>query len=208
MTRRIVVTATDAGIGKTVFSAGLAHLFNAKYWKPVQTHVETETDSQVVARLGRLSADHVVPEGLRTFGSPYHAAEIDGVRIDPDLLGVPDAGERQLVIEGAGGLMMPLNRGTVFIDILERWQIPVVLYVPTALSMINQSLLSIEALRKGHLSMLGIAFVGDRNAQTESAICEIGRARWLGRLPWLSPLTPDTLQDTFKASFLPGDFAP
>lgn len=203
MRQQIVVTGTDTGIGKTVFSAGLAHLLGANYWKPIQAGLEGETDTEVVARLGSLSGDRIVPEvhRLRTPASPYHSAEIDGVRIDADSLAVPDTGGRPLVIEGAGGLMVPLSLGTLYADVFERWRLPAVLCARTALGTINHSLLSIEALRKRHIDILGIAFIGERNAETESAVCEIGRVRWLGRLPWLAPLTPDTLQVAFKASF-------
>lgn len=203
MRQQIVVTGTDTGIGKTVFSAGLANLLGANYWKPIQAGLEGETDTEVVARLGSLSGDRIVPEvhRLRTPASPYHSAEIDGVRIDADSLAVPDTGGRPLVIEGAGGLMVPLSLGTLYADVFERWRLPAVLCARTALGTINHSLLSIEALRRRHIDILGIAFIGERNAEAESAVCEIGRVRWLGRLPWLAPLTPDTLQVAFKASF-------
>lgn len=103
--------------------------------------------------------------------------------------------DRGLVIEGAGGLMVPLTSGTLFIDIFERWSVPVVLCASTELGTINHSLLSIEALRKRQIAILGIAFIGKRNPERESAICEIGRVRWSGRLPWIMPLTADTLHD-------------
>lgn len=210
MSQQIVVTGTDTGVGKTVFSAGLANLLDANYWKPIQAGLEGETDTELAARLGSLSGDRIVPEvhRLRTPASPYHSAEIDGVRIDADSLAVPDTGGRPLVIEGAGGLMVPLGLGTLYADVFERWRLPVVLCARTALGTINHSLLSIEALRKRHIDILGIAFIGERNAEAESAVCEIGRVRWLGRLPWLAPLTPDTLQVAFKASFRADTFKP
>ncbi|PDT64346.1 dethiobiotin synthase [Bradyrhizobium ottawaense] len=208
MSRRIVVTGTDTGVGKTVFSAGLAHLLGAKYWKPIQAGLEGETDTQLVARLGNLSADRIVPElyRLRTPASPHYSAEIDGVRIDVESFHVPETEALPLIIEGAGGLMVPLNKGTLYIDVLERWQLPVVLCASTALGTINHSLLSLEALRHRQIRVLGIAFIGERNAETISAICEIGRVRWLGRLPWVFPLTADTLQTAFTASFVRDDF--
>ncbi|RXG89167.1 dethiobiotin synthase [Bradyrhizobium zhanjiangense] len=208
MNKRIVVTGTDTGVGKTVFSAGLAGLLGANYWKPVQAGLEQETDSECIRRLGGLSSDRIVPElyRLRTPASPHYSAEIDGVGIDTETLRLPDSGERQLVIEGTGGLMVPLTARTLYIDIFERWQLPVVLCARTGLGTINHSLLSIEALRKRQIRILGIAFIGERNAETESAICEIGRVRWLGRLPWLVPLTGDRLQAAFKNSFVSSDF--
>ncbi|MGR4932762.1 dethiobiotin synthase [Bradyrhizobium sp. CAR08] len=208
MSQRIVVTGTDIGIGKTVFSAGLADLLGANYWKPIQAGLEGETDTELVARLGGLSPDRIMPElyRLRTPVSPHYSAEIDGVRIEPDSLNVPDTGERPLVIEGAGGLMVPLRGDTLYIDVFERWRLPVVLCTSTALGTINHSLLSIEALRRRQIPILGIAFIGKPNAETQIAIREIGRVRWLGRLPWLSPLAADTLQAAFKTSFLADQF--
>ncbi|MGR4932656.1 dethiobiotin synthase [Bradyrhizobium sp. CAR08] len=208
MRQQIVVTGTDTGIGKTVFSAGLADLLGASYWKPIQAGLEGETDTELVARLGNLSSDRIVPERyrLQTPASPHHSAEIDGIRIDPDSLDVPDTGERPLVIEGAGGLMVPLSGGTLYADVFKRWRLRVVLCASTALGTINHSLLSIEALRKREIPILGIAFIGERNAETQTAIREIGRVRWLGRLPWLSPLTADMLQAAFKTSFRADDF--
>jgi dethiobiotin synthetase len=207
MSRRIVVAGTDTGIGKTVFSAGLADLLGAHYWKPVQSGLEGETDSQIVAQLGGLCDDRIVPERylLQTPASPHQAAAIDGVQIEACALAVPDVGG-QLVIEGSGGLMVPLDRFTLYIDIFARWQIPVVLCARTALGTINHSLLSIEALRRRNIEILGVAFIGEANFESERAICEIGGVRRLGRLPWLTPLTRNTLRTAFAATFNPSVF--
>lgn len=104
--------------------------------------------------------------------------------------------------------MVPLNRSPLYIDIFERWRLPVVLRARTLLGTINHSLLPIEALRKRQIDILGIALSGERNAETESAICDIARVRWLGRLPWISPLTADSLRVVFKDSFISSDFQP
>ncbi len=210
MSQRIVVTGTDTEIGKTVFSAGLAALLGAHYWKPIQAGLEGETDSQLVAKLGGLSADRIVPERyrLKTPASPHQAAAIDGVRIAMDSLDVPDTGDRPLVIEGSGGLLVPLDDTTLYIDVFARWRLPVVLCARTTLGTINHSLLSIEALRHRNLDIIGIAFIGDGNVESERIICEIGRVRRLGRLRRLSPLTANTLRTAFEASFNPSDFKP
>jgi dethiobiotin synthetase len=209
MSQRIVVAGTDTDIGKTVFSAGLADFLGADYWKPIQAGLGGETDSQLVARLGGLSKDRIVPERYRleTPASPHRAAEIDGVRIIADSLTVPDTG-RALVIEGAGGLMVPLDRGTLYIDIFMGWHLPIVLCARTTLGTINHSLLSIEALRSRKADILGVAFIGDANPDSEAMICDIGRVRRLGRLPRLSPLTRQTLQAAFANSFAHDDFSP
>jgi dethiobiotin synthetase len=208
MSQRIVVAGTDTEIGKTVFSAGLAAVLGANYWKPIQAGLEGETDSQLVVRLGGLSDDRIVPERyrLKTPASPHLAATIDGVRIAAESLDVPDCGGRPLVIEGSGGLLVPLDDTTLYIDVFARWRLPVVLCARTALGTINHSLLSIEALRHRKLDILGIAFIGDGSPESERVICEIGRVRRLGRLPRLSPLTRSSLRAAFEDSFDPGDF--
>ena len=208
MSRPIVVTGTDTGIGKTVFAAGLADLLQACYWKPVQSGLDGETDSQVAARLGGMSFDRILPERyrLKTPASPHQSAAIDGIGIDAEALVIPDAGSRPLVIEGAGGLMVPLDQTTLYIDVFARWRLPVVLCARTALGTINHSLLSIEALRRRDIELLGIAFIGDSHPESEHAICEFGRVKRLGRLPRLAPLTRASLREAFAASFKPGDF--
>jgi dethiobiotin synthetase len=208
MSRRIVVTGTDTGIGKTVFAAGLADMLGACYWKPIQSGLEGETDSQIVVRLGGLSADRILAERYRltTPVSPHQSAALDGVSIDIAALAVPDTGGRPLVIEGAGGLMVPLDQATLYIDVFARWRIPVVLCARTSLGTINHSLLSVEALRRRDIELLGIAFIGEGNPESEQAISEIGRVKRLGRLPLISSLTRDTLREAFAASFKPADF--
>jgi dethiobiotin synthetase len=208
MSRRIVVTGTDTGIGKTVFAAGLADRLGACYWKPVQSGLEDETDSEIVARLGGLSVDRIMPErySLTTPVSPHQSAAIDGVNIDVAALEVPDTGNRPLVIEGAGGLMVPLGQGTLFIDVFAQWRCPVVLCARTSLGTINHSLLSMEALRRRDIDVLGVAFMGESHPESERAISEIGRVRRLGRLPLISPLTRGTLREAFATSFNASDF--
>jgi dethiobiotin synthetase len=210
MSQRIVVAGTDTEIGKTVFCAGLAALLGADYWKPIQAGLEGETDSQLVARLGGLSDDRIVPERyrLKTPASPHQAASIDGLRVAVETLDVPDSGGRPLVIEGSGGLLVPLDGTTLYIDVFARWRLPVVLCARTALGTINHSLLSIEALRHRQFDIVGIAFIGEGNPESERIICEIGRVKRLGRLPRLSPLTRDTLRAAFEAAFKSEDFQP
>lgn len=210
MSVRIVVTGTDTGIGKTIFSAGLVDYLGASYWKPVQSGLDEETDTEVVTRLAQLPSDRVIAEcwRLKTPVSPHLSAEIDGIAIDPDALRVPETGGHPLVIEGAGGLMVPLTRTTLFIDVFARWNLPVVLCARTALGTINHSLLSIEALRRRDINILGVAFLGDAVPDSEQIICELGNVRRLGRLPRLDPLQPDRLREAFASAFRRQDFVP
>lgn len=204
---RIVVTGTDTGIGKTVFAAGLVSMLDGAYWKPVQSGLSDETDSQVVARLAGLPCERVLQEAHRLTQplSPHRAAELDGVSIDPERLEIPRS-DRPVIVEGAGGLMVPLTRGSLLIDVFARWRAPVVLCARTALGTINHTLLSIEALERRGIPLLGVAFVGEDIPDTLRSIAELGRVRVLGRLPRIDPLTPQTLRTAMDAAFRRADF--
>lgn len=199
---RFVVTGTDTGIGKTIFAAALAGATGTPYWKPVQAGLEEETDSEVVARLAGVA---VHPEGYRlvTPASPHLAAEIDGRTIDLDAL-TPPPGD--LIVEGAGGALVPVTRSLLTADIFARWKIPVIVCARTSLGTINHSLMTIEALRARGVPIHGIAFLGDAVADSEEIIADIGGVRRLGRLPVINPLTRDMLSAAFAASFDLADF--
>jgi dethiobiotin synthetase len=207
VTRRIVVTGTDTGIGKTVFSAALVGALDGYYWKPVQSGLEDETDSDTVRRLSGLAAERILPEAyrLKTPASPHLAAEIDGVVIDPASLVLPPTA-RPLVVEGAGGLLVPLTSEVVTIDVFARWREPVVLCARTTLGTINHSLLSIEAIRARGIPLVGVTFLGEENADSERTIVALGRTRRLGRLPHLAQLTAAGLKAAFAAHFNLDDF--
>jgi dethiobiotin synthetase len=202
--RRIVVTGTDTDIGKTVFAVALARALGAAYWKPVQAGIEDGGDAAAAARLGL----RVLPEAYRltTPCSPHRAAEIDGIAIDLARLAIP-AADGPLVIEGAGGVLVPIAPDLLFADLFARWGEPVVLVARTALGTINHSLLSIEALRARGVAILGIAFVGDAVEDSEATIARIGGVRRFGRLPRLDRVTPEALDAAFAAHFRIGDFA-
>ena len=196
-----VVTGTDTEIGKTVFAAGLAGALKAHYWKPVQAGLEDGSDCERVAALSGLPAANILPETYRltTPCSPHEAAARDGVTIDPVRLGPPPL--RPLVIEGAGGALVPLTRDVLFADVFARWGLPAIIVARTGLGTINHSLLTIEALRNRGVAIFGVAFVGEQNEESESTIARLGDVRRLGRLPLLDPLTSETLSAAFAANF-------
>lgn len=198
---RLVVTGTDTDIGKTVFAAGLCGFLGARYWKPVQAGVPG--DRETVAALAGVET---LPEAYRLQlpASPHQAAAEEGIAIDPYRLVPPDD---DVVIEGAGGLMVPLTRQTLFIDVFAHWQIPLVLCARTALGTINHSLLSIAAIRARAIPLLGVAFIGEANAESEDIIAGRGQVKRLGRLPPVEPLTRDNLRTVFAANFRAEDFA-
>ena len=200
---RFVVTGTDTGIGKTIFSAALAQATGTPYWKPIQSGLEEETDSETVARLAGVP---IRPEAYRlvTPASPHIAAEIDGVNINLETLAPPPG---DLIVEGAGGALVPVTRTTLYADLFAKWQIPVIVCARTALGTINHSLLTIEALRAREVPIHGLAFLGDAVEDSEAIIAEIGGVRRLGRLPIVDPLNSETLAEAFKANFDLADFS-
>jgi dethiobiotin synthetase len=202
MSSAIIVTGTDTNIGKTIFSAGLTRMLNGAYWKPIQSGLDGETDSEVVRRLAELPEERVLPEAwrLKTPASPHWAAELDQVMIDPDALTLPKI-ERTLIVEGAGGLLVPLTRSTLFIDVFARWRAPVVLCARTSLGTLNHTLLSIEALRRRAIALLGVAFIGDAHPDNERVVAAMGGVRVLGRLPRLDPLSAASLSTAFARAF-------
>ena len=209
MKSAIVVTGTDTDVGKTIFAGALVGALDGYYWKPVQAGLDGETDSDLVRRLSGLPSGRILPEVYRltTAASPHLAAERDGVVLDIEgLAGAPLSQERSVVIEGAGGLLVPLTRSYLQIELFARWRAPVVLVAATRLGTINHTLLSIEALRRRGIPLLGVAFVGDENADSERTIGEIGGVRRLGRLPIVDPLDSDTLRSAFASNFNVADF--
>ena len=200
---RFVVTGTDTGIGKTIFSAALAQATGAPYWKPIQSGLEEETDSEIVARLAGVP---IRPEAYRlvTPASPHIAAEIDGVNINLETLAPPPG---DLIVEGAGGALVPVTRTTLYADLFAKWQVPVIVCARTALGTINHSLLTIEALKSRNVPIHGLAFLGYAVEDSEAIIAEIGGVRRLGRLPIVDPLNSETLAEAFKANFDLADFS-
>lgn len=192
----IIVTGTDTGIGKTIFSAGLTAALGATYWKPVQSGLEEETDTEIVTRL---SGQPALPEAYRLDmpASPHLSAEAESVEIDTDLE-IPEV-EGPLVVEGAGGLMVPLNRQVTYLDVFARWQKPVILCARTQLGTINHTLLSLRALRAEGCLVVGVVFIGEPEPEVEETICQMGLVASLGRLEMMAEVTTTALLQAFEA---------
>ncbi|MFD1883735.1 dethiobiotin synthase [Paracoccus pacificus] len=214
---KFVISGTGTDIGKTVLAAGLCRMLGADYWKPLQTGVLAATedapedapetaggDAATVARLSGARiwpGAHVLPQPL----SPHRAAELAGVDIDlPRLRAIPPS--PRLIIEGAGGVLVPVTRQLLFADLFAQWGLPVVLAATTGLGTISHSLTAIEALRARGVPILGVAFIGAEDEDNVATIGQIGRVRVLGRLPRLAPLTPESLERAMTAHFDAGDF--
>ena len=191
------VTGTDTDVGKTVFAAALAGHLDGWYWKPVQAGTEDGTDAERVAALSGLPRERILPEAYRlaTPCSPHSAAQIDGVTIEDAALALPV--HRPLVVEGAGGALVPLRDDLTVADQIARWGLPAIVVARTTLGTINHTLMTVEVLRARGVAIHGVAFVGAGNADSEATICRIGQVRRLGRLPLLDPLDAPTLARAF-----------
>lgn len=202
MTGHIVIAGTDTNVGKTVFAAALTGALQASYWKPIQAGLDGETDSSTVRRLADVPENNIQPEAyrLKTPASPHLAAAIDGVTIDTASLNPPPV-VGPLVIETAGGLLVPLAPKMLQAEVIAYWKLPVVLVASTRLGTINHALLSIEALKRRAIPILGVAFSGPEAPGSMRAVAEFGGVRVLGRMPYLDPLDAKSLREAFAANF-------
>jgi dethiobiotin synthetase len=208
MSKAYIVTGTDTGIGKTTVAAMLVLALDAVYWKPVQSGTEDGTDRQRVQALTKLPDDRFLPERyiLSRPLSPHRAAELDGIEIKAEALALP-ACDRTLVIEGAGGLMVPVRRDKLQIEVFAGWDLPFILCARTGLGTINHTLLSIEALRNRNMRLPGLIFVGDDNPDNMRTIAEFSGVRILGLVPRLDRIDRDALLEVFARGFRREDFA-
>jgi dethiobiotin synthetase len=194
-----VVTGIGTGVGKTVVSAILTTGLEADYWKPVQTGVaEGDSDRAWVTQVLGLPEHRVHPEAY-AFAlpeSPHYAAQREQKLLDTASIVIPKT-ERPLIIEGAGGLMVPLNERELYIDLFERWRLPVVLVVRLYLGAINHTLLSLEALEQRGIPVKGIIFNGPAYPSVEEVLPHFSPVPILGRIPDLASLDADTLRQAF-----------
>ena len=215
MSNRCIITGTDTDVGKTVVAAMLTLALGATYWKPVQSGVEGGVDTKTVQRLTGLPSERFLPESyvFTESLSPHRAAELDEAEIDVESLVIPEV-DGPLIIEGAGGLMVPLTRQNLLINLFKRWnedpvnggRVPVILVARTGLGTINHTLLSLEALWSRKIPVHGIIFVGDENEDNMRTIGEFSDVKVLGRLPMLDSLDAKSLTDAFEQNFDLSDF--
>lgn len=178
------VTGIDTNVGKTVVSAILVKAFNAHYWKPIQSGDLENTDSMKVQKLSRVSQNQILPETykLHTPASPHYAAQVENVQIQLSDFNLPKI-EDALIIEGAGGLMVPINHQHLMINLIQKMGLPAILVSRNYLGSINHTLLSIAALKQHHIPIKGIIMIGDKNEASEDAIQHIGRISILHHIP-------------------------
>lgn len=195
-TKKLFVTGTDTDIGKTVVSSVLTQKLQADYWKPIQSGDLDNSDTNKVKHLVENTKTFFHQESFRlnTPASPHLAAKIDNVSIHLKDFKLPKT-TNSLIVEGAGGLMVPINEDHLVIDLVKHLDIPVILVSKNYLGSINHTLLSVDALTKRHISIAGIVINGDQNEETERIIEVHGKVNILGHIPTLNNLSSETISN-------------
>ncbi|MFN3940305.1 MAG: dethiobiotin synthase [Chitinophagales bacterium] len=179
------ITGIGTGVGKTIFSAIMVEALEADYWKPVQSGELQHTDTHTVSELITNTKTTLHPEiyRLQQPVSPHAAAEAEGIHIHSDKIEIPKT-KNTIIIEGAGGLMAPLNTGFLMIDLFLKMQLPVILIARNYLGSINHTLLSVAALEQRKIPIAGIVFNEAGNASTEKFILQYTGLPCLLHIPY------------------------
>lgn len=210
MLRGLFITGTDTGVGKTVTAAALMHRYRAaaplRYWKPIQTGIEEDDDTAVVRELGGCTEQEIFDQGVRLPRpvSPHLAARLHGSAIDVESMIQLVAGEppqTRWIVEGAGGVLVPLNSKEKMIDLMARLGLPAVVVARGSLGTINHTLLTLEALRSRELVVAGVVMAGEVNPENRAAIEEFGNVPVLAEMPRFGVLTSDALGQWSREHF-------
>jgi dethiobiotin synthetase len=202
MSTSFIICGTDTNVGKTVLSATLmAASDELYYWKPIQSGLEGETDSEVVRRLSGSNKERILPEAYRLTQplSPHLSARLDGLHIETAKLLPPR--KDHIIIETAGGVLVPINDDTLQIDLIKMWSLPVIIAARSSLGTINHSLLTIKALRENAVDIAGFVMIGEINHENENAVEYYGGIKRIGRIPPLEILSRNSLQQIWKEHF-------
>lgn len=200
MSKGYFITGIGTEVGKTVVSAVLTEAWKADYWKPVQAGDLDHTDSMKVRSWVGNVKSHIHPEGFRlnTPASPHYSAQVDGVTIQVKDLQLPET-DNTLVVEGAGGIQVPLNEEETMLDLMKSLGLPVILVSRNYLGSINHTLLSIEQLKRARLVLAGVLFTGEENPETERIILKQSAVNCIGRVPLLASINKGSISEAALA---------
>jgi len=181
MRRGIFVTGNGTDVGKSVVSAILVEALSADYWKPVQAGIESSDSDWIRSVVSKERLIH--PERFRLSKpmSPHAAAQIDGVRVELSSFSMPQT-NKMLIVEGAGGLLVPLNEEELMVDLIKQFKLPALVVSKNYLGSINHTLLTIEALERRDIPILGLVFNGPEVKSSEEAILAFSKLKLLGRV--------------------------
>ncbi|MDD3436606.1 MAG: dethiobiotin synthase [Candidatus Gastranaerophilales bacterium] len=201
--KNLVIAGTDTNIGKTICSALLMSVLEGTYFKPVQSGSLYDNDTETVKKISELSEEHFLSEKyvLKEPLSPHRAAELENITIEEKELTLPhEVKYNPLIIELAGGLMVPINRKTLMVDVIKHWDAQIILCAANSLGTINHTLLSIEALKTRNIDLAGIIFIGEDNIDNQETIIRFSGIRKLGYIPKLE-INKENLKKVFYDNF-------
>ncbi len=190
------ISAIDTDVGKTIVSAILVEALKADYWKPIQAGNLEDSDTMTVQSLISNSTSQFYSETYRlnTPASPHYAAEIDGLQLEAHSIQLPKT-SNQLIVEGAGGLFVPINDKALLIDLMQDLNIPVILVIKNYLGSINHSLSSIYALQQKNIPIKGLIFNGPSVASSEDYILQYSKLPLIAKIPELSAISKQTIRE-------------
>lgn len=201
----LFITGTDTGVGKSVVSAMLMLNLGFTYWKPIQSGLDEETDTEFVKRVTELPEDRFLSEHFRLKKprSPHESAEAEGIKIEPHHFKLPFVENKRLLIEGAGGLLVPINYDFYMIDLIKQFKSSVILVCRTQLGTLNHTLLSLEALKTRNIPVIGIILNGPKDSENEKLLKKLSYAPILGHVDTLNEVSVASLKQAFKQINLP-----
>jgi dethiobiotin synthetase len=194
MAEQYFVTGIGTGIGKTIVSTILTEHLQADYWKPIQAGDLDQSDSLKVESLVSNAQTNIHPECYRLTQpmSPHAAAKLDGIEIQLSDFVLPET-NRPLIVEGAGGLMVPLNEKDLILNLISFLNLEVILISQNYLGSINHTLLTVNALKQHGIKIKGVIFNGEANAESERYILSYTQLKCLGKIPPLKTINKETI---------------
>jgi len=191
---KFIICGTDTDIGKTLISSFFVKGLNSFYWKPIQSGIESQTDSQTIEKLAQLSKEKIIKEAYVFTKplSPHWAAEIDQKTVNFEKLRLPKV-QGSLIVETAGGLMVPITRNFLQIDQIKQWNLPVILVCKSSLGTLNHTLLSIEALKSRNIEILGLVVNGEKHLDNPKTLIEFSGIPLITEFPHIKKIDTNNL---------------
>ena len=196
---KFIICGTDTDIGKTVISSFFVKGLNSFYWKPIQSGIESQTDSQTVEKLAQVSKEKIIKEAYVFTKplSPHWAAEIDQKIINFNKLRLPKV-QDSLIVETAGGLMVPITRNFLQIDQIKQWNLPVILVCKSSLGTLNHTLLSIEALKRRDIEIFGLVVNGEKHLDNPKTLVDFSGIPLIAEFPYIPKVDSNNLDILWK----------
>ena len=196
---KFIICGTDTDVGKTLISSFFVRGLKSFYWKPIQSGIETETDSQTILRLSEIKKEKILKEAyiFKRPVSPHWAAEIDEKKIDINLLKLPPT-DGSLIVETAGGVMVPITRNFLQIDQIKKWDLPVIIVCRSSLGTLNHTLLTIEALKKRNIKILGLIVNGKKHFDNPKTLQEFSKLPIIAEFPRISNVDKNNLDKLWQ----------